>query len=175
MRNRSLVRLLLGIATVATCVPLHAQNCLIKSGNNCPFVMPFSGNVYLQQMGGSAGGATTFGLGTSPGNFVSYYTGLPNNPVPTGGVYIGYFTQGTTLNFGMYTTFGQQAGWAFSSSNDLPSVVAFSDPDNNLGMNGNIIQQLSQYTWLLHLDDALSYLYDDDDNDVLMLIKIDPA
>ena len=175
VRNRILVLTLGLIATVTASGAAHAQNCLIKSGNNCPFVMPFSGDVYLQQMGGSAGATTTFGLGTSPSNFVPYYTGLPNDPSPTGGVYIGYYTEGTTLNFGMYTTFGQQEGWAFSVRNDVPSVVSFSDPDNNLGMNGSIIQQLSPYTWLLHLDDALSYLYDDDDNDVLMLIKIVPS
>lgn len=171
MRNRALVLApLLTLLTFA--VTARAQNCLIKAGNNCPFVMPFSGDVYLQQMGGSAGATTTFGVGTSPGDFTPYYTGLPNNPNPTGEVYIGYFTEGTTLNFGMYTTFGTQSGWAFSDWNDVPSIVAFLDPDNNLGMNGSIIQQTGPDTWLLHLDDALSYLYDDDDNDVLMQIRI---
>jgi hypothetical protein len=46
------------------------------------FVMPFTGDLYLQQMGGEAGGVTMFGLGTSPANFVPYYSGLPNNPSP---------------------------------------------------------------------------------------------
>jgi len=176
MRDRISVSLALVLWALGLCSTVSAQdqNCLIKVGNNCPFVMPFSGNVYLLQMGGNAGASTTFGVGTSPSNFTPYYTGLPNNPNPIGEVFIGHFTQGTTLKFGMYSTFGQQAGWAFSVDNDLPSVIAFSDPDDNLGLNGGIIEQTGQYTWLMHLDDALSYLYDDDDNDVLMQIRIAP-
>ncbi len=175
MRNRTLVfslMLLVGITAATRAAP--AQNCLIKVGNNCPFVMPFSGDVYLLQMGGSAAATTTFGVGTSPSDFTPYYTGLPNDPDPTSEVFIGHYTQGTTLNFGMYTTFGEQAGWAFSVDNDIASVVSFTDINDSLGMGGSIIQQTGQYTWLLHLDDALSYLYDDDDDDVLMQIRIAP-
>ena len=173
MRNRILV-LTLSLAFMAV-GQLCAQNCLLREGNNCPFVMPVNGYVFLQQMGGSAGATTTFGLGTSPSNFVPYYTGLPGNPSPSGTVFIGYFTAGTILNFGMYTTFNGQNGWAFSSANDLASVVSFSDPNNSLGLGGSAIQQINQNTWLFHLDDALSYMYDDDDNDVLMLLKIAPT
>ncbi|PYX69017.1 MAG: hypothetical protein DMG72_21785, partial [Acidobacteria bacterium] len=69
------------------------------------FVMPFDGFVYLQQMGGEAAGTTTFGLGTSPTNFVPFYTGLPNNPSPTGRVLVGSFSAGVVINFGIFTTF----------------------------------------------------------------------
>lgn len=34
---------------------------------------------------------------------------------------------------------------------------------------------LSSTTWLIHLDDALSYLYDDDDNDVLVQVRVAPS
>jgi len=37
---------------------------------------------------------------------------------------------------------------------------------------GSIIQQTSGNTWVLHLDDAQSYLVDDDDNDVLIRLQI---
>src|SRR5208283_360968 len=111
--------------------------------------------------GGQAGGVTTFGLGTSPNDFVPYYTGLPNDPNPTGEVLVGFFAAGTTIHFGMYTTFAGDAGWAFSVDNDVASVVAFTDINDSLGMGGSIIQQTGPDTWLLHLDDALSYLYDD--------------
>jgi hypothetical protein len=138
------------------------------------FVMPFTGDLYLQQMGGSAGGVTTFGLGTSPSNFVPYYTGLPNNPSPTGEVFVGLFNGGTTIHFGEFTTFAGQSGYAFSNDTDQASIIAFSDVDNSLGMGGSIIQRTGPNTWLLHLDDALSYLYDDDDNDVLMQVRVIP-
>jgi hypothetical protein len=136
------------------------------------FVMPVTGSLYLQQEGGSAAATTTFGLGTSPSNFVAYYTGLPNSPSPTGQLLAGTFTAGTLVNFGMYTTFGSQSGWAFSTGTDQASLVSFADLSNSLGMDHGITQQTSSTTWLLHLDDALSYLYDDDNNDVLMQLSV---
>lgn len=139
------------------------------------FVMPFTGDLYLQQMGGEASGVTMFGLGTSPSNFVPYYSGLPNNPNPTGEVLVGLFNAGTTVHFGEFTEFAGQSGYAFSNGTDPASIVAFSDVDNSLGMGGSIIQRTGPDTWLLHLDDALSYLYDDDDNDVLMQVRVAPV
>ena len=141
-------------------------------GNNCPFVMPSDGYLYLHQMGGESAGTTTFGIGTSQDDFVPYYTGLPNDPHPTGEVLVGFFAAGTTIHFGMYTTGLGNAGWAFSVDNDVPSIVAFTDIRDLLGMGGSIIERTGQDTWLLHLDDALSYLYDDDNNDVLMQLRI---
>ena len=139
------------------------------------FVMPIDGNLFLQQMGGEAGGVTSFGLGTSPSNFDVLYTGLPNNPSPVGEVLAGFFTAGTTIHFGEFTTFAGLEGYAFSNGTDQASVVAFSDIDDSLGMGGSIIQQTGQDTWLLHLDDAVSYLFDDDDNDVLMQLRVAPV
>jgi Bacterial Ig-like domain (group 3)/FG-GAP-like repeat/FG-GAP repeat len=138
------------------------------------FVMPVTGTLYLQQEGGSAAATTSFGTGTSAKNLVFYYTGLPNNPNPTGEVTLGTFTAGTLVNFGMYTTFGSQSGYAFSTGTDQASLVAFADLSNSLGMNHGVTQQTSSTTWLLHLDDAVSYLYDDDNNDVLMELIVVP-
>lgn len=138
------------------------------------FVMPVTGTLYLQQEGGSASATTSFGTGTSASNLVFYYSGLPNNPNPTGQVTLGTFTAGTLVNFGMYTTFGSQSGYAFSIGTDQASLVAFADLSNSLGMNHGVTQQTSSTTWLLHLDDALSYLYDDDNNDVLMELIVAP-
>lgn len=117
---------------------------------------------------------SAFGLGTSPADFVQYYSGLPNNPNPVGEVLVGSFTAGTIINFGMFTQFGSESGWAFSTGTDQASIVAFADLDNSLGMNHSNTQQTSSTTWLLHLDDALSYLFDDDNNDVLMQIRLAP-
>jgi hypothetical protein len=134
------------------------------------FVMPYNATMYLQQMGGSAGAITTFGIGTTPSNFTPDYTGLPNDPNPTGQVLIGSFAAGTLIDFGMYSTFGSENGWAFSTGTDQASLVSFADLSNSLGLNHGITQQTTSSTWVLHLDDALSYLYDDDNNDVLMEI-----
>jgi hypothetical protein len=153
------------LAFVCVAIPTHAAK-----GDE--FVMPFTGDLYLQQMGGEASGVTMFGLGTSPSNFVPYYSGLPNNPSPIGEVLVGLFSLGTTVHFGEFTEFVGQSGYAFSNGTDQASIVAFSDVDNSLGMGGSIIQRTGPNTLLLHLDDALSYLYDDDDNDVLMQVRV---
>src|SRR5437667_8407170 len=102
------------------------------------------------------------------------YTGLPNNPSPTGLVLVGFFSAGTTINFGMFTTFDGTA-WAFSNGTDQASIVAFSDIDNSLGLGGSILQKTGSNTWVLHLDDARSAGIDDDDNDVLMELRVSPT
>jgi hypothetical protein len=136
------------------------------------FVMPTNGYVSFQFIGGSAGGITQFGLGTSPSNFVSLLTGLPNNPSSMAIINAGYFTAGSIVQMGMFTTFAGMSGWAFSSGTDQASIVAFSDTHDTLGLGGSIYQQTGPNTWVLHLDDALSYLYDDDNNDVLLKMRI---
>jgi len=135
------------------------------------FVMPSSGYLSIQFIGGEAGGVTTFGLGTSPSSFIALLTGLPNNPSILSAVNAGFFSAGTIVHMGMFTTFGD-SGWAFSSGTDQAAITAFSDIDNSLGLGGSIIQQTGPKTWVLHLDDALSYKYDDDDNDVLIRLRI---
>jgi hypothetical protein len=136
------------------------------------FVMPSGGYLSIQFIGGSAAGVTTFGLGTSPNNFVAFFTGLPNSPSSLRAVNVGFFSAGTTIHMGMFTRFAGASGWAFSNGTDQASIVAFSDIDNSLGLGGSIIQQTGPNTWVLHLDDALSYKYDDDDNDVLIRLRI---
>ena len=176
MQNRLALRVLgclLGLVSLAGTA--NGQSCLNKIGNNCNFVVPVTGYVYFLQMGGGAGGDSSFGLGTSPTNFVAFYTGLPNDPQPTGEVLAGCFTAGTLLHLGISTSFAGQNGWAFATSRDLPSIVSFSDRDDSLGFGGSIVQQTGQSTWLLHLDDALSYLYDDDDDDILMQVRVAPG
>jgi hypothetical protein len=139
------------------------------------FVTPLSGDLFLTPMGGDGAGVTTFGLGISPGNFVAYFAGLPSSPNPSGPLLVGFFPAGTSINFGENTLFGGNSYWAFSNGTDQASIVAFTDVDNSLGMGGSVVQQTSANTWLLHLDDAASYLIDDDDNDVLIGLRIGPG
>lgn len=144
----------------------------IPSARADEFVMPFGGYLSVQSIGGEAAGVTTFGLGTSPNNFVAYLTGLPNNPSSLSAINVGFFATGSTIHMGMFTTFAGGSGWAFSNGMDQASIVAFSDIDNSLGLGGSIIQQTGSNTWVLHLDDALSYQVDDDDNDMLIQLRI---
>jgi len=158
-----LTLLFLSLLTVCLAVPIRARAD--------EFVMPFGGYLSVQFVGGEAAGVTTFGLGTSPGDFVALLSGLPNSPSSLDAINVGFFAAGVTIHFGMFTTFSG-SGWAFSNSTDQASLVAFSDIDNSLGLGGSIIQQTSNNTWVLHLDDAQSYLVDDDDNDVLIRLAI---
>jgi uncharacterized protein (TIGR03437 family) len=136
------------------------------------FIVPRSGNLYVRAVGGSAGGTSQFGLGTSQNNFTPLLSGLPGNPSPSGEVFAGLVSAGQTVHFGMFTVFGSSA-YAFSNATDAASQGAFWDTNNSLGMGGSIIEQTSSNTWLLHLDDARSYQFDDDDNDVLIALRLD--
>jgi hypothetical protein len=146
--------------------------CEAVSARADEFVMPFGGYLSVQSVGGEAGGVTNFGLGTSTSDFKSYLRGLPNTPSSLNAINVGFFAAGTTIHFGVFTTFAGGSGWAFSNGADQASLVAFSDGDNSLGLGGSIIGQTGANTWVLHLDDALSFQVDDDDNDVLIRLAI---
>jgi hypothetical protein len=163
-----------GSNTVTATYSGDANNSPISAWATQTFVMPYNATLYLQQLGGSASATTEFGTGTSSSNFVEYYSGLPSDPDPTGQLLVGSFTAGTIVNFGMFTQFGSQSGWAFSTGTDQASLVSFADLNNTLGLNHSITQQTSPTTWVLNLDDAVSYLYDDDNNDVIMEIILVP-
>ncbi|MBV9265578.1 MAG: hypothetical protein JO061_05355 [Acidobacteriaceae bacterium] len=120
------------------------------------FVPPFSGNLYVQCIGGSAGATSQVGIGSSAYNFVPYLTGLPA-ACPDTEVLVGPVTAGQPVEFGMSTAWLGQTYWAFSFNSDQASNVAFTDVCNSLGLNGNIILQTSPNTWVMHLNDAAHY------------------
>lgn len=62
---------------------------------------------------------------------------------------------------------------AYSSGTSLADLVAFSDTDNS--RNGSIIQIVGDNDWILHLDDAWSFRFDDDDNDLVVRIWVDQS
>ena len=168
--------LAVGSNTVTAAYSGDANNPPTSAWTTQIFVMPYNATMYLQQEEGFAAATTEFGAGTWPTNFVEYYSGLPNNPDPTGQVLVGSFDAGTIVNVGMYTVYGDLNGWSFSNqvSSNQPSLISFADLGNTLGLNHSITQQTSSTTWVLWLDDALSYLYDDDNNDVIMEIILVP-
>jgi Bacterial Ig-like domain (group 3) len=178
-----------GIATLIVAALTVGSNTVTAnySGdeNNSPasawttqtFVMPYNATMYIQQEGGTGAATTEFGTGTWPTNFVEDYSGLPSNPDPPGQVLVGSFDAGTIVNFGMYTVFGSQIGWAFSDEvgSNQAALISYADTENSLGLNHSITQQTSSTTWVLWLDDALSYLYDDNNHDVIMEIILVPS
>src|SRR5262249_36960736 len=131
--------------------------------------------LYVAPMGGGAGATSDFGLGTSQADAIPLLHGLPNYPNPSGEIQVGSVARGSALNFYLRTEFGAEY-WAFSADTITDaSRYAFMDLDNSLGLGGSIIEQTGPATWLLHMDDAASYLYDDDDDDVLVQLRFEPA
>jgi PEP-CTERM motif len=155
--------------------PLTGQSYPTPSGPF--FVAPYDATLYLQEVGGAAGATTEFGIGTSIQNHTAYFIGLPNNPNPTTEVEVGYVAAGTSLNFYEKTEFLGSTYWAFSNqyATDLASFIAFWDPTLSFSSTGSIVQQTSPTTWVLHLDDAASYLVDDNNADVLIQVRLVPV
>ncbi len=141
------------------------------------FTVPYDATLYLQPVGGFAGAVTEFGIGTSIQDHTAYFTGLPYNPNPANELDVGYVAAGTSLNFYEKTEWLGSTYWAFSSeyATDLASFIAFWDPTLSFSPTGNIVQQTSPTTWVLHLDDAASYLVDDNNSDVLMQVRLVPV
>jgi len=138
------------------------------------FIAPTTGTLYLSCIGGSAGAVSQFGTGTSIGTFIPYLSSLPQS-CPTNEVSIGTVTAGQSVPFGIHTVWQGQDYYAFSTGTDQASVIAFSDTHNSLGMGGKIIQQTGTNTWVMHLDDAASYLVDDNDSDILIQVRLVPS
>ncbi len=140
------------------------------------FVMPFSSVLHLEALGGEAADSATadFGLGTTQANFVPYLIDLAPNTNDQGEVAVGFFNVGETIHFGLRGEFGGATAWGFSNGVDLPSLTAFTDKDNSLGMDGSIIEQTALDTWVMHLDYP-NVGGDDDDNAILIQIRLAPG
>lgn len=139
------------------------------------FVMPVDGTLYASSAGGAAGGVSEFGTGTSPADFHSLFTGLPAQPQPTGEVVVGYFPAGTSVDFGIKTEF-LGTYYAFSDDTTSPAArTSFMDLSNSLGLGGSVVQPLGSNQYLLHLDDAASFGYDDNNYDFLINLRVAPV
>lgn len=156
----------LGLATAALLLVsvnlVHAES----------FVPPYSGNLYLQCIGGSAGATSQVGIGNSPSNFVPYLTGLPD-ACPDSEVLVGPVTAGQPVEFGISTQWLGQPYWAFSFNSDPASTVSFTDVCNNLGLDGDTILQTGPNTWVMHLNDAAHYTISQcEANNIILQIRL---
>jgi len=139
------------------------------------FIVPYDAILYLSPAGGSAGAVTEFGLGTSEDEHTAIFTGLPAEPQPNKEVKVGFVKAGSELHFYVKTDWGG-IRWAFShDANSKAARVAFGDRDNSLGREGSIVEKTGPTTWLLRLDDAGSVDVDDNDEDVLIEMRLVPA
>jgi hypothetical protein len=135
------------------------------------FIMPRDGEVFIKGVGGTAGAISNFGLGEGIADFHPYLFDLP---AQTAEVDIGHFALGEVVPFATYTSFFG-IFYAFSTDTTTPaSRTAFMDLDNSLGLNGGVIQNKGPDLYQLALDDAASFNYDDNDNDILISVRIAP-
>lgn len=136
------------------------------------FTVPTAGTLYLSTITAKTGADWKFGVGTTSSNCNLALGSLPSTAPPTGEVSIGSYNTGDVVKFCMWSQYGGNTAWAFSDGNDPASVIAFWDTQNKLGMGGQVIQQTSPTTWTMHLDNAVSYLYDDSNDDILIQIRL---
>lgn len=96
---------------------------------------------------------------------------------PSATVNKGYFPAGSPLDFYGISDFRGSRYWAFSShlgGNPSSSDLAmFTDTDNSLGRRGSVVETLGADHWVLHLDDAASICCDDDDNELVIGVRVE--
>lgn len=163
---------------------LGATTLMCGAANASLITTTLSGDLVFEYLGGEAGPSIQeFGIGTPapdslPGDRnVVFVIDYFQSPVPIPLVNKGYFAQGSQLDFYNLSNFN---GDLFAYSSHLPGsptqadLAAFSDVDNSLGFGGSVVETVGDNTWILHLDDAWSYLYDDDDNELVIRIHVEP-
>jgi len=162
---------------------------LLNTASAALLVTTTGGNLILQALSGQGDTSNQeFGIGTPaittlPSErqvvfTLHLYRDRLDTVTPSATVNMGYFPAGSALDFYQISDY-YGSFWAFSShagSARTPSDIAvFSDPDNSLGLGGSVVQVLGIDDWVLHLDDAASFGYDDDDNELLIRVFVDPV
>src|ERR1700729_2409233 len=102
------------------------------------FVVPSSGQIYLEAITAKTGAEWKFGIGTTPENCKVYLSSLPDTSYPRGESPTEPLNAGETVRFCMWSKFGTRTAWAFSDGSDQASLVAFGDAKNALGMGANV-------------------------------------
>jgi hypothetical protein len=136
--------------------------------------MPYDAVVYLSPAGGGGAAVSDFGICSGDSGWEVIFRGLPWNPIPADEVEIGSFAKGHVMCLCMKTVWRGNEYWTYSSGSDAPSQIAFQDVDGSLGFRGgSIAERVTSDMWILHLDDGASFLYDDNDGDVLIRIRLE--
>lgn len=144
-----------------------------------------SGDLKFEYLGGEAGPSIQeFGIGTPNAEssssdrnavfIIDYYHPRPVLQI----VNKGYFWQGSQLDFYNLSNYnGNQFAFSsrLSTTPTLADRTTFSDTDNSLNLGGSVVENIGGNAWILHLDDAWSYMYDDDDNELIIKVWIDQS
>lgn len=103
------------------------------------------------------------------------YSGL--TVLPSARVSKGYYQAGSGLDFYGLSNFGGSRYWAFSShlggNPSAADLVMFRDTDNSRRRGGSVVDTLGTDHWILHLDDGASVCCDDDDNELVVRVRIE--
>ncbi|MCA8966872.1 MAG: hypothetical protein KDC48_18470 [Planctomycetes bacterium] len=164
---------------------------LAPPGVNAAYLeTPFAGQLFVEFVGANNGLLyLEFGLGTpsitsqqSERQVAIEMTKRSGGGVPTAtpAVYAGdFYPAGSALDFYLYSNHLNVKRWVFSSSLvGTPSDAeraAFLDTDDSLGLGGSAIEALGPGDWILHLDDPISFLVDDDDDDFVVRVYVEPV
>lgn len=175
-------------ALVAAIFVLLSLSNICTASHAALITTSVSGDLIFEVLSGEGGASfQEFGFGTPSANSVKsdrdvIFTIELNGSVvgvdPSPIVNAGFFSSGSALDFYNVSSFGGSF-FAYSSTlGDNPSVsdlVTFTDVDNSLGFGGSVVEVVAANTWILHLDDAASGLCcDDDDNEMVIKISVDP-
>ncbi len=168
-----------------TLLSLCAWACLSSSAFAGGFIVTnTSGNLVVELISSNGGDSIQeFGIGTTISDRVPIFLltlsgGNIASAVPSSIVDMGFIPSGSELHFyNISSWYGPQ--YAFSSNlSGLPSnsdKVVFLDVDNSLGLGGGVIEYLGVDHWMFHLDDAGSWDVDDDDNEMVVRLRINPS
>lgn len=168
-------------------VVLLASTILVAAPASAGFLTTTaSGHLIFEALDGSGGTSDQeFGLGTPDVNApiadrqviftLHIVSGQLVSTTPASVVDMGFFPAGSSLDFYNISSFGGPH-YAFSSplgANPSPSDLAtFTDTDNSLGLGGSVVQSLGVDHWILNLDDAASFAYDDD-NELVIRVRVE--
>lgn len=83
---------------------------------------------------------------------------------------LGYHWAGVGIDFYERSDYGGDLA-AFSNGSTPSDLTAFTDTNNS----GSAIEVVGANDWILHLDDAWSFMFDDDDNELVLRVWIDPS
>jgi hypothetical protein len=168
----------LALLTISACATHQATGRRMRTpfpSNDRAFVLPYDAVLYLSPAGGSGSARSEFGIcAEGSAGCGMLFEGLPLSPVPAGEIRVGVYEKGDIICFCMKSAWRGNEHWAYSSEKDALSQIAFRDLDGSLDLKaGSIAERISSDMWILHLDDPASFLYDDNDSDVLIRIRLE--
>ncbi|MEZ5325559.1 MAG: hypothetical protein R3F19_10900 [Verrucomicrobiales bacterium] len=152
------------------------EDIMARAFTKSGIVAPFDCTVYLRGSGGSASATSHMGLGTTNTDFRAILLDLPRISL-TGeddAVEVGRFSMGDPIPLAIVTSWTGRQHYAFVAGGDQASRGAFYDVDGSSGKEGEHGVETIDDHFLLHLDDAASYTFDDNDQDILIEIWFEP-